>query len=160
LFLNDKSILKKTASPGLASAYLPHPPFQFEIPAFESGKLVATGFKRQVRVASDQVQTPGKPVRITLELDTLQYGIDTSKADLIFIRAQLLDTNGNVVPTNDYKVTFSVLAQDAGLVCPAIQPVEAGIASALLRTEAPKNPVVIKVSLPSLGLTDQLIWQP
>jgi beta-galactosidase len=160
LFLNDKSILKKTASPGLASAYLPHPPFQFEIPAFESGKLVATGFKRQVRVASDQVQTPGKPVRITLELDTLQYGIDTSKADLIFMRAKLLDANGMLVPTNDYKVTFSVLAQDAGLVCPAIQPVETGIASALLRTEAPKNPMVIKVSLPSLGLTDQLTWQP
>ena len=160
LFLNDKTILKKTAAPGKASDYLPHPPFQFEIPAFESGKLVARGFRRQVRVASDQVQTPGKPVRIILELDTLQHGIDTAKADLIFVRAKLLDANGTIVPTHNYKVTFSVQAQDAGLVCPAIQPIEAGIASALLRTEAPKNPITIKVSLPALGLNDQLIWLP
>jgi beta-galactosidase len=160
LFLNEKSILKKSASSGLASDYLPHPPFQFEVPVFEAGKLVAIGFNRKVRVSSDQVQTPGKPVRIILELDTLQHGIDTVKADLVFVRAKLLDANGTVVPTNDYKVTFSVQAQDAGLVCPAIQPIEAGIATALLRTEAPKNPVVLKVALPSLGLTDQLIWKP
>lgn len=160
LFLNEKSILKKSASPDQAADYLQHPPFQFQIPAFEAGKLVAIGFNRKVRVASDQVQTPGKPVRIILELDTLQHGIDTAKADLVFVRAKLLDANGTVVPTNDYKVTFSVQAQDAGLVCPAIQPIEAGIATALLRTEAPKNPVVLKVALPSLGLTDQLIWKP
>ena len=160
LFLNDKSILKKTASPGLASDYLVHPPFQFEIPAFEAGKLVATGFNRKVRVASDQVQTPGKPVQISLELDTLQHGIDIAKADLIFVRAMLLDANGTVVPTNDYKVTFSVQAQDAGLMCPAIQAMEGGIASALLRTEAPNHDILIKVSLTALGLTDQLIWKP
>jgi len=160
LLLNDKSILKKTATPGPASDYLAQPPFQFEIPAFEAGKLVARGFNRQVRVASDQVQTPGKPVQITLELDTLQYGIDIAKADLIFVRAKLLDANGTVVPTNDYKVTFSVQAQDAGLMCPAIQAMEAGIASALLRTEAPAHEILIKVSLTALGLTDQLIWKP
>ena len=160
LLLNDKSTLKKTASPGLASDYLPHPPFQFEIPAYEAGKLFAIGLNGKVRVASDQVQTPGKPVQITLELDTLQYGIDIAKADLIFVRAKLLDANGTVVPTNDYKVTFSVQAQDAGLMCPAIQAMEAGIASALLRTEAPAHEILIKVSLTALGLTDQLIWKP
>ncbi|MDP4595814.1 MAG: DUF4982 domain-containing protein [Crocinitomicaceae bacterium] len=160
LFLNDKSILKKSASPGPASEYLPHPPYQFEIPAFEAGKLVATGFKRQVRVASDQVQTPGKPVEISLELDTLSYGIDLAKSDLIFVRAKLLDANGTVIPTNDYKVTFSVQAQDAGLMCPAIQAMEAGIASALLRTEAPTHPIQIKVSIPTLNLTETLIWKP
>ena len=160
LFLNDKSILKKTASPGPASDYLAHPPFQFEIPAFEAGKLVARGFNRQVRVASYQILTPGKPVQISLELDTLQHGIDIAKADLIFVRAKLLDANGTVVPTNDYKVTFSVQAQDAGLMCPAIQAMEAGIASALLRTEAPQHDILIKVSLTALGLTDQLIWKP
>jgi beta-galactosidase len=161
LFLNGKQVAQQKQTNKEASAYLNAPPYTFVIPQFEAGKLTAYGLdQRQIRVASYEVQTPGKPVRITLKLDTLQYGIDTTKADLIFIRAQLLDTNGNVVPTNAYQVTFSVLAQDAGLVCPAIQPIEAGIASALLRTEAPKNPVVIKVSLPSLGLTDQLIWQP
>jgi beta-galactosidase len=160
LFLNDKSILKKSASPGLASDYLPHPPFQFEVPVFEAGKLVARGFNRKVRLASDQVQTPGKPVQLTLELDTLQHGIDTTKADLIFVRAKLLDANGTIVPTNNYKVTFSVHAQDAGLMCPAIQAMEAGIASALLRTEGPKHDILIKVSLTALGLTDELIWKP
>jgi beta-galactosidase len=106
------------------------------------------------------VQTPGKPVKITLELDTLQFGLDTTKADLIFVRAKLFDVNSNLIPSNEYKVVFSVVAQDAGLMSPAIQPMEAGIASALLRTEAPKNEIVIKVNLPLLGLSDQLIWKP
>ena len=55
------------------------------------------------------------------------------------MRAKLIDANGTLVPTNDYKVTFSVQAQEAGLMSPAIQQVEAGIASVLLRTEAPST---------------------
>ena len=160
LLLNNKSILKKTAVTDQASDYLLHPPFQFEIPAFESGKLLAKGLNRQINVTSHQVQTPGKPAQLILELDTLYEGIDTQKADLIFVRAKLLDANGTIIPTNEYQVTFSILAQDAGLVCPAIQPMIAGIASALMRTEAPQQPISIKVSLTALGLTDQLIWKP
>jgi hypothetical protein len=45
-------------------------------------------------------------------------------------------------------------------MCPAIQNVEAGIASALLRTEAPAHEILIKVSMTAFGLTDQLIWKP
>jgi hypothetical protein len=86
--------------------------------------------------------------------------IDPNKADLVFVRAKLLDANLNIVPTNDYNVAFSVIAQDAGLMSPAIQQLEAGIASALLRTEKPSTPITIKVALPLLGLQDELIWNP
>jgi beta-galactosidase len=161
LFLNDKQVALQKQTRNEASTYLDAPPYTFVLPQFEPGKLKAYGLdQRQIRIASDEVQTPGKPTRIQLELDTLNKGVALEQADLIFVRAKLFDANGTLVPTNAYNVTFSVQAQDAGLVCPAIQPIEAGIASALLRTEAPKNPVVIKVALPSLGLTDQLIWQP
>lgn len=161
LFLNDKQIDLQKQTKRTASSHLSAAPYTFVVPQFEAGILKAYGLdQRQIRIASDEVQTPGKPARIRLSIDTMGRSIDTLKADLIFIRATLLDANGTVVPTNDYKVTFSIIAQDAGLVCPAIQPVEAGIASALLRTEAPKHPVLIKVTLPSLGFTDQLIWQP
>jgi beta-galactosidase len=161
LFLNDKQIALQKQTSNEASTYLNAPPYTFVLPQFEPGKLKAYGLdQRQIRIASDEVQTPGKPARIRLSIDTMGRSIDTLKADLIFIRATLLDANGTVVPTNDYKVTFSIIAQDAGLVCPAIQPIEAGIASALIRTEAPKNQILIKVSLSSLGFTDQLIWQP
>jgi beta-galactosidase len=161
LFLNDKQIALQKQMRNEASTYLNAPPYTFVLPPFEPGKLKAYGLdQRQIRIASDEVQTPGKPTRIQLELDTLNKGVALEQADLIFVRAKLFDANGTLVRTNAYNVTFSVQAQDAGLVCPAIQPIEAGIASVLLRTEAPKNPVVIKVALPSLGLTDQLIWQP
>jgi hypothetical protein len=52
------------------------------------------------------------------------------------------------------------LAEDAGLVSPAIQLFEAGIASALLRTETPTHPIQIKVSIPELNLKETLIWKP
>ena len=161
LFLNDKQVALQKQTYNEASTYLTGPPYTFVIPQFESGKLTAFGLDaRQLRTASDQVQTPGKPTRIQLELDTMNKGVAIQQADLIFIRAKLLDANGTIVPTNEYIVTFSILAQEAGLMCPSIQSMEAGIASALLRTEAPKNQILIKVTLPTLGLADQLIWQP
>ncbi|MFN5311506.1 MAG: glycoside hydrolase family 2 protein [Flavobacteriales bacterium] len=161
LYLNDSLIAKKVATPNTASDHLAHPPYLFEIKKYQPGKLKAIAYdSKQKPLTTTIVQTPGKPVKITLELDTLQFGLDTTKADLIFVRTKLLDANGTVVPTNEYKVIFSVVAQDAGLMSPSIQPMEAGIASALLRTEAPKNEIIIKVNLPLLGLSDQLIWKP
>jgi len=161
LYLNDSLIAKKVATPNTASDHLAHPPYLFEIKKYQPGKLKAIAYdSKQKPLTSTIVQTSGKPVQITLVLDTLLYGIDTTKADLIFVRAKLLDANGTVVPTNEYKVIFSVVAQDAGLMSPSIQPLEAGIASALLRTEAPQTEIIIKVNLPLLGLSDQLIWKP
>lgn len=161
LYLNDSLIAKKVAAPNPASDHLAHPPYLFEMKTFQPGKLTAIAYDgKQKPLTTTIVQTSGKPVQITLALDTLQTGIDTTKADLIFVRAKLIDANGTLVPTNDYKVTFSVQAQEAGLISPAIQPVEAGIASALLRTEAPKTPIVIKVSCTALGLYNQLTWKP
>jgi beta-galactosidase len=161
LYLNDSLIAKKVATPSPASDQLAQPPYLFEIKKYQPGKLTAIAYdSKQKPLTTAMVQTPGKPVKFALELDTLQFGIDTTKADLIFVRAKLLDANGTVVPTNDYKVIFSVLAQDAGLMSPSIQPLEAGIASALLRTEAPQTEISIKVNLPLLGLSDQLIWKP
>lgn len=161
LYLNDSLIAKKVAAPNPASDHLAHPPYLFEMKTFQPGKLTAIAYDgKQKPLTTAIVQTPGKPVQIILALDTLQTGIDTTKADLIFVRAKLIDANGTLVPTNDYKVTFSVQAQEAGLISPAIQPVEAGIASALLRTEAPKTPIVIKVSCTALRLYNQLTWKP
>lgn len=161
LYLNDSLIAKKVAAANSASDKLSHPPYLFEIKKYQPGKLTAIAYDNKLKpLATTIVQTPGKPVKITLELDTLNFGLDTSKADLIFVRAKLFDANANLVPSNEYKVVFSVVAQDAGLMSPAIQPLEAGIASALLRTEAPQTEIVIKVNLPLLGLSDQLIWKP
>ena len=161
LYLNDSLIAKKVAAPNPASDHLAHPPYLFEMKTFQPGKLTAIAYDgKQKPLTTAIVQTPGKPVQIILALDTLQTGIDTTKADLIFVRAKLIDANGTLVPTNDYKVTFSVQAQEAGLMSPAIQQVEAGIASALLRTEAPSTPIVIKVSCSALGRYNQLTWKP
>lgn len=161
LYLNDSLIGKKQAQRNTASDALINPPFLFEIKEFNPGKLTAIGLdNKQKTLQTSSVQTPQKPVKIALELATLETSIDTAKADLIFVRAKLLDANGTVVPTNDFKVTFSVQAQDSGLMSPAIQQVEAGIASALLRTEAPQTPVDIKVACTALGLYSRLTLTP
>lgn len=161
LYLNDSLIGKKTATKNENSNQLAHPPYLFELKKFQAGTLKAIAYDvKQKPITTCVVRTPGNPVKITLELDTLNFGLDSTKADLIFVRAKLFDANAQLIPTNDYKVIFSVVAQDAGLMSPAIQPLEAGIASALLRTEAPQTEIVIKVNLPILGLSDQLIWKP
>ncbi|MEN9743324.1 MAG: hypothetical protein RLZZ65_1129 [Bacteroidota bacterium] len=161
LYLNGELVGLQAKKSDAASDKLLNPPYQFAIPKFIPGKLEAIGYDdKQKALTSHIVRTPEKPQRIILYLDTMGRSIDQNKADLVFIRAKLVDANGNVVPTNEWKVTFSIIAQEAGLMSPAIQQMEAGIASALLRTENPQTPIQIKVSLPLLGLQNELLWNP
>lgn len=161
LYLNGELVALQAKKPDAASDKLLHPPYHFTLPKFTAGKLEAIGYDdKQKALTSHIVKTPEKPQRIVLYLDTMGRSIDSNKADLVFIRAKLIDANGTIVPTNELKVTFSVVAEEAGLMSPAIQPIEAGIASALLRTENPHTPIQIKVTLPLLGLQDELLWKP
>ncbi|MEY4974378.1 MAG: hypothetical protein RLZZ55_1170, partial [Bacteroidota bacterium] len=161
LYLNGELVALQAKKPDASSDKLLNPPYHFNLPKFIPGKLEAIGYDdKQKALITHIVRTPEKPQQIILYLDTMGRSIDPNKADLVFVRAKLLDANLNIVPTNDYKVAFSVIAQDAGLMSPAIQQLEAGIASALLRTEKPSTPITIKVALPLLGLQDELIWNP
>lgn len=141
LFLNDKSLGVQKPDQNRISNNLKHPPFTFAIPKFIQGRLEAKGFINDKEVANHIVKTPEFPEEILLEID--EVGYKTSKNDIVFLYAKIVDKNGTLLTDFMDKVVFSVEGS-----CEIIgkNPVafEAGIASVLLKTNDSLESLKIK----------------
>jgi beta-galactosidase len=141
LLLNGRSLGRRPPPRERISNHLPHPPFWFDVPAFEAGTLEAVGFIGGKAVAMHRVMTPGQPVKLEVEID--DAGICASARDLLFARARLVDANGTTVPSSGAKVEFATSGAGITLVGEQVQTSEAGVASALVRVaeELPEGEV-------------------
>lgn len=153
LYVNGKEIARQHPDNGPDSPYgteldkggnpfdggndraLQSPPFTFKNIVFKPGELKATGYIKGKKVDTYTVHTPGKAVRLSLTIDTQGVPLKADGADAIFVRAKLLDANGNAVPDADNKIRFFI-SGDAALVSPETVNAEAGIATALLKSTA------------------------
>ena len=88
--------------------HLDHAPFTFPLVPFEAGELRAIGYVKGAKVAEFTRRTPGKPVGLRLVAETLDRPLAADGADAIFIRAQVVDKQGEVVPDAKVPVRFSV----------------------------------------------------
>jgi len=70
----------------------------FEVP-YEAGKLIARCFDNGIETASQVLQTTGNPFAIRLVPD--RTGIKANRNDLAYIRAEIIDSDGNIVPDAD-----------------------------------------------------------
>ncbi|HSC67837.1 MAG TPA: glycoside hydrolase family 2 TIM barrel-domain containing protein [Cellvibrio sp.] len=134
LLLNGKVIAKQTpannAERNANSKNLKHPPFTFALKQFEAGELKAIAYINGKVVAEHKVATPGAATNLRLTLDT--SGKAPQANDLVFVYAQLMDSKGNIVRTNNLNVKFSING-NAQLISPAEIKTTNGIASALVR---------------------------
>lgn len=131
LFMNGRTLGRRSPQRDRISNHLPHPPFWFDVPAFVPGMLEAVGFIGGKAVAMHRVMTPGAPARLKIELD--DAGVCPAPHDLLFARARLVDENGTTVPDSGAKVQFGVAGSGVELVGEGNLATEAGIASALVR---------------------------
>lgn len=132
LLLNGRSLGRKRPDRGENANELAHPPFLFDAGEFEPGVLEARAFIGGRQVAIDRVQTPGTPHHLDVALDS--GGVPIAPGDLVFARAYVRDCNEGMVPSHNGTARFSA-SGDFELVGPADVPVEAGIASALIRVK-------------------------
>ncbi|MCU0408980.1 MAG: DUF4982 domain-containing protein, partial [Bacteroidales bacterium] len=80
--------------------------FTFEVP-YEPGRLVARCYDNGRETASQALETTGKPKAIRLIADRTR--ISANRNDLSYIRAEIVDSRGNIVPDADeIAVNFSV----------------------------------------------------
>ncbi len=128
--------------------HLDHPAFTFHSVPFEAGELRAVAYRDGKKVAEHIVRTPGKPAAIRLVSDLAGKPIAESAKDTLFVRAEILDAAGTVIPDASMPVTFTV--DGAELASPASVPAEAGTATALILTPATGGPV--KISVTAQGL--------
>jgi beta-galactosidase len=79
---------------------------EFEVP-WETGTLIARCFDNGSETGSQALKTSGKPMAVRLIAD--RTGIKADRNDLSYIRAEIIDSEGNIVPdADDIMVNFEV----------------------------------------------------
>ena len=78
----------------------------FEVP-YESGKLVAHCYDSSKETSSQTLETTGRPAAVRLVADRTKIKADRN--DLSYVRAEIIDSKGNIVPdADDIMVNFEV----------------------------------------------------
>lgn len=130
LFLDNKSVGRKYADNDAATRNLGHPPFTFEIACRRPGTLEAIGYCKGKRVCSHSVSTAGQPAGIRLRADI--SGISPVPDDILFVYADILDENGNLVHNASPEVRFQII-RNGQLLGPEHADALGGIATALVK---------------------------
>ncbi len=76
----------------------------FEVP-FEPGELIAIGYRDKQPVAEYRLKTAGSPTRVQLTPD--RETIDPA-GDLCYVTVEVLDVNGQVHPSADNEINFTL----------------------------------------------------
>lgn len=155
LYLNDNLVARKHPQIDEFSDSLPYPPFVIEVPTYEEGNLKAVGYINGKEVVTHEVNTPGKAHAIQLEVDYSNTPISTDYVDYVFVRANILDEKGNLVPDASHQVTFKV--EGAEIMGNSEPFAEAGVATILLKTFPLLKQIEIKANAKQLKETNQKI---
>ncbi|PKQ66015.1 hypothetical protein BZG01_12600 [Labilibaculum manganireducens] len=104
LFLNGQEIAKQQKpDDGITVS--------FKLP-YQQGKLLAIGYNNGKQISSTELVTTGKPVAIRLVAD--RSTIKADRNDLSYVRVEVIDADGKVVPyVNDIEVEFFVSGNGA-----------------------------------------------
>ena len=99
LELNGKPIAEQVVPEGSITA-------TFEVP-YQPGTLTARGLDGDKEIGSSSLSTAGKPVAIRLIADRPTMNADQN--DLSYVRAEIIDEKGNVVPSiDDLEITYQL----------------------------------------------------
>jgi beta-galactosidase len=151
LFLNGESFDKQKPDANKNTTNLKHAPFTFNVKAFKAGELKAVAYVNDKPVAEYKVATANKATQLTLSVDTSGKPVQTGVKDVVFVRAQLRDANGNPTHDNNIPVSFAIKG-NAKLISPVeINSID-GIASALIEVGENINGTVISAKASELSV--------
>ena len=142
LLAEEHVLARQTATKDSVFATLAFPPFHFENVPVGTANLSAIGYIDGMEAARHEVAVAATAARIRLKADLEGIAINENYPDLFFVNACVTDSVGNLVYDADLAVEFTI--EGSGKVL-GYNPViaEAGIASALIRTEALDSLLVI-----------------
>jgi len=98
LFLNGKPLGRKSKSDDVFHVC-------WRVP-YQEGTLKAISYKNGKKVLTSEIKTAGEPVSIRLTPD--RKSLKAGGKDLSFVTVEVLDRNGNAVPTADNLIRFSI----------------------------------------------------
>ena len=164
LFLDGREIGRKKPEANFA---IPHPPFTFEVECFahEQSTMYMTGVARVEKppvelmargyigdqvAAIHRVHPPGGPSRIELQTDFCGRELRADGSDWVRVYAKVCDTRGTVCPFADDFIEFSVEGEGrvigGGEIGASPVRAEAGIATALIQSNGPAGPMIVKAT--------------
>jgi beta-galactosidase len=131
--------------------HLDHAPFTFPLVPFEPGELKAIGYVKGKKIAECTRRTPGKPAALRLVAETLGRPLAADGADAIFVRAQVVDAQGEIVPDANVPVRFTVDGP-ARIVSPSMSKSENdGVATVLLQAGTRPGKITLAASAEGLA---------
>jgi beta-galactosidase len=127
---------------------LRHPPFVWDKVEYQPGALLAVG-KKGSATARHQLRTAGPAKRLVLKPDKKSLAADG--ADIVFIEAAVVDSDGTVVPTAQNWIKFT--ATGPGRLLGGATEIDAitGIAAINLQSTGETGEIVVKATSPGLG---------
>jgi len=156
LWLNGKLIAKKKPSQDKYSTHIAHPPFEFDLKSFKPGQLVAKGFIKDILVAEHQVTTHNVATNLKLTLDESGKEPVVGVNDVVFVYAQLFDSQGNNVPLNGESIDFEAQG-DIEILHNQSSLTEQGKAAVLIRIGQSLTGASIKASSNGLNIQTELL---
>ncbi|MDN4504329.1 glycoside hydrolase family 2 TIM barrel-domain containing protein [Alteromonadaceae bacterium BrNp21-10] len=156
LWLNDEIVSRNKPSNDKYSTHLPHPPFEFKVPEFVSGNLIAKAFIDGKQVAEHKVTTPSAATSLHLSIDESRVPVAAGVKDIVFVYAELLDAQGNSVPLNDVEVVLTTVG-DIEVVNPGKIVTSQGKAAAVVRIGESLNKAKVSVTAPELGISSEAL---
>ena len=146
LFVNGKSFARQPPD----KLAIPHPAFTFPEVPYASGELKAVGYIGGQAVVTTLRKTPETPTHLKLIVDDAGRPLLADGADCVFVRAQVLDDHGTVVPDAKASVQFEAKG-DVQIVSETSRPAIAGVASTLIRAGLHPGTITLSASSPGLS---------
>ena len=156
LFLNGVSLGKKSPDTNNAARAVAHPPFTFPDVTFAPGTLTAIGYVGNRRAATAAVATPGQPAGIKLIAEQLGRPLTADGADVVFLRAEVVDSAGTLIPDASVPIQFSA-SENGSIVGDNPRMSGAGISSCLLRAGLTPGPITVTATSPGLGTASLVV---
>ncbi len=142
LLLNGTVISRQKPDIDRYSTNIQHPPFTFEKVPYSKGELKAVAYINGKLVTEHIVKTPGKAVKLKLEIDTSGKEFTAGCNDVVFVYAFIIDKDGTVVPENGNKINLSIEG-DAEIIGSNELGTEAGISGFVLKGGREKGNIKI-----------------
>ncbi len=133
----------------------------FKVP-YEKGVLKAIALTNGIEVASKEIRTTGIPAKIKVTVD--REKIRNNRNDLAYVKVEITDDQGNVIPNSEIPVTFKVSGSGeiagSGNACPTdmesfnnpVCKTFQGKALVILRPSKVKNTGSIRLKATAAGL--------